>query len=68
MSKTMTNSPLIPNGNDSSSMTVQTLDEIRAELSQNIGKYKTDAAYRKDVQTRLERAAKDSGYIDKIGA
>jgi len=66
----MSSTPQIPNGNDGAIHSTATLDDIKLELSNNLGKYKTDTAYRKDIQSRLEVAAKNSngGYIDKVGA
>lgn len=66
--KMMNANPMIPNGNDSGTLNVQTLDDIRAELSANLGKYKTDPAYQKDIAARLERASKNAGFIDKTGS
>lgn len=65
--KMMSNNTVIPNGNDASSSNVASLDDIRAEISANLGKYKTDASYRKDIAGRLEMAAKNSGIVDKTG-
>ncbi len=65
--KMMSNNPVIPNGNDSSSSNTQTLDEIRTELSNNLPKYKSDPKYQADIRARLEIAAKNSNFIDKSG-
>jgi hypothetical protein len=68
-SKMMSNTPHIPNGNDASTHNAATLQDIQLELQNNLEKYKTDNAYRKDLQARLEVAAKNApGYIDKMGA
>lgn len=66
--KMMSNNTMVPNGNDASSTNVATLDEIKAELTSNLEKYKTDSGYRKDLQARLELASKNSNYVDKMGA
>ncbi len=63
----MSNTPMVPNGNDSSSSNVATLDDVRTELSNNLEKYKTDPHYRKDLQSRLEMASKSSNFVDKSG-
>lgn len=67
--KMMSNNASVPNGNDNGMGSVVTLEDIKAELTNNLEKYKTDTAYRKDLQARLEIAAKSApGYIDKMGA
>jgi hypothetical protein len=63
----MSNTPMVPSGNDASSSNVATLDDVRTELSNNLEKYKTDPHYRKDLQSRLEMASKSSNFIDKVG-
>lgn len=69
-SKMMTSSTMVPPGNDGGANTSATLEDIKTELNNNLQKYKTDAVYRKDLQTRLEAATKASptNYIDKSGA
>lgn len=67
--KMMSNTTQIPSGNSGSVNPPASVDDIKMEISNNLAKYKTDAAYRKDVSTRLEVAVKNSGaYIDKVGA
>jgi hypothetical protein len=68
--KFMSNSSThVPNGNDGAVHNAATLDDIKLELSNNLAKYKSDPTYRKDIQSRLEVAAKNGGgYIDKVGA
>ncbi len=67
--KFMTSTTQIPNGNDGAIHNAASLEDIKLELSNNLAKYKTDAAYRKDLQSRLEVAAKNAGgYVDKVGA
>lgn len=54
-----------PNGQVSDHATV---DQLKAELAQNLQKYSTDEAYRKDYSKRLEVAAKNMpGFVDKVG-
>lgn len=65
--KMMSNTPMVPNGNDASSSNVASLDDVRSELTNNLEKYKTDPHYRKDLQGRLEMASKNSNFIDKTG-
>ena len=68
--KMMSNTVLVPGGNDAASTNVETLDDVRTDLNNNLTKYKTDVVYRKDIQGRLERASKNSNsnFIDKVGA
>jgi hypothetical protein len=67
--KMMSNTPQVPNGNTGAVATGATLDDLKIELSTNLAKYKTDEKYRKDLQQRLEVAAKNvPGYVDKTGA
>lgn len=66
--KFMSNTAQVPgnNGNVANSASV---DDIKIELTNNLQKYKDNPDYRKDIQKRLEVAAKNTtGYIDKIGA
>lgn len=66
--KFMSATPQIP-GNNGTVAASTSVEDIKMELSNNLEKYKTDAAYRKDLQNRLEVAAKNTtGYVDKIGA
>ena len=67
--KFMSTSTHVPNGNDGAVHNAASLEDIKLELSNNLAKYKTDAAYRKDITSRLEVAAKNAGgYVDKMGA
>lgn len=66
--KMMSGTPQVPNDNGTVP-TSASLDDIKMELANNLGKYKTDESYRKDLQRRLEVAAKNTpGYVDKVGA
>ena len=69
--KMMSNNTVIPGGNDSAATNVASLDDLRTELSNNLDKFKKEPNYRKDLQSRMEQAAKGaagSAYIDKSGA
>lgn len=67
--KMMSSNPQIPNGNDGAVHNTATLEDLKLELSNNLEKYKTDVHYRKDMQSRLEVASKNTpGYVDKMGA
>jgi hypothetical protein len=63
----MSGNSTVPNGNSGSTMEVETLDQVRADLSANLGKYKTDPVYQKEIRARLEAASKGSEFIDKAG-
>ena len=65
--KMMSGNTIIPNGNDSSTNNVASLDDLRSELSTNLDKYKVDPKYREDLRTRMEIASKTSNFIDKAG-
>ena len=67
--KMMSSNPQIPNGNDAAVHNTASLEDIKLELSNNLAKYKSDANYRRDIQGRLEIAAKNTpGFVDKVGA
>lgn len=66
--KFMSNTPQVP-GNSGNVNNSASLDDIKMELSNNLQKYKTDEGYRKDIQKRLEVAAKNTpGFVDKVGS
>lgn len=66
--KMMSINTQIPNGNTGAIANNASLDDIKLELSNNLSKYKSDPVYRKDLQSRLEVAAKNSGgFVDKMG-
>lgn len=66
--KFMSNTPQVP-GNNGNITSSASLEDVKMELSNNLQKYKTDDSYRKDIQRRLEIAAKNHpGYVDKVGA
>lgn len=45
---------LVPNGNASVTQAGLTIEEYRSELNSNYAKYKTDPAYRKEMERKLE--------------
>ncbi len=63
-SKMMSNSTQIPNGNDSIS-NGSTMDEVQAELQNNLDKYKTDPKYQKEIQAKFAAIAAQSSFSDK---
>jgi hypothetical protein len=65
--KMMSNTPVVPNGNDSETHNVATIADIQKELANNLAKYKTDPKYQADIRARLEIASKNSNYVDKSG-
>ena len=67
--KMMSNSPQVPTGNTGNVDTGSSVADLQLELANNLQKYKTDDAYRKDIQRRMEVAAKNApGFVDKMGA
>ena len=67
--KFMSTTPQVPTGNNGATEGTSSLEDIKMELANNLGKYKTDINYQKDLQRRLEVAAKNTpGYVDKVGA
>ena len=61
------NNTTVPTGNDSSSATGMSREEVDAELSQNLDKYKNDPAYRKEIQNKYSRVAPNAGFSEKVG-
>jgi hypothetical protein len=66
-SKMMSNNVVVPNGNAGGADNGASLEDLKTELSNNLAKYKSDPNYRRDLQGRLEVAAKASNIIDKVG-
>lgn len=65
--KMMSNNIQIPNNQGDIQGGGQSLEDIKLELQNNLQKYKTDENYRKDLQKRLEIAAKNApGFVDKV--
>lgn len=60
-SLTLTNSTQIPNGNDSQSQNVESVQSIQSEMALNIGKYETDSNYRNEIKQRIEKATQSHG-------
>lgn len=52
--KMLNNSTMVPGGNTSVTGGGPTLEEYRSELNANFAKYKTDPAYRKEMERKLE--------------
>ncbi len=52
--KMLNNSTIVPGGNASVTGGGPTLEEYRSELNTNFAKYKTDPAYRKEMERKLE--------------
>lgn len=52
--KMIGNNTIVPGGNDAVQGGGPTLEEYRSELNANYTKYKTDPAYRKDMERKLE--------------
>jgi hypothetical protein len=50
----LNNTTMVPGGNTSVATGGMTLEEYRSELNANFAKYKTDPAYRKDMEKKLE--------------
>lgn len=59
------NTMMISNADHESTSVVPTRQEIQSEMNQNLNKYKTDPAYRKQIQAKIELASKHSGHQDK---
>jgi two-component SAPR family response regulator len=52
--KMLTNNTMVPGGNQSVVSGGMTLEEYRSELNANFAKYKTDPAFRKEMERKLE--------------
>lgn len=63
--KMNSNATTIPNSNHDDARSVPSLQDIQAEMNKNLDKYKTDPQYRREMQAKMELAAKASGYQDK---
>ncbi len=53
-SKMLSGNTMIPSGNAGITQPGMTMDAYRSELNTNYEKYKTDAHYRKEMDTKLE--------------
>lgn len=63
--KMMSNNVTIPNGNDAGTNNVTSMEDLQMELNNNLEKFKTDMKYRREIQSKMEAAAKSSTYVDK---
>jgi len=52
--KMLNNNTMVPGGNANVASGGMTIEEYRSELNANYTKYKTDTAYRKDMERKLE--------------
>ena len=52
--KMLNNNTMVPGGNTSVTQGGMTLEEYRSELNANFAKFKTDPAYRKEMERKLE--------------
>jgi len=66
--KMMSNSTMVPGGNENATTNVETAEGIKQEIVNNYAKYKSDEKYRKEIEGRLTLVAKASGMIDKVGS
>jgi hypothetical protein len=55
----------IPGQTSQDSANAPSLQDIQSELNKNLDKYKTDPAYRREIQAKIELASKSSGFQDK---
>lgn len=62
----------VPNGNDSESANQESVQSIENEMKSNWDKYKTDANYRAEIETRLAKAVQNGPqegiFSEKFGA
>jgi hypothetical protein len=65
--KLMSNNPSIPNGAEGDSADQETVAQLREELSDpaNFKRYKEDIKYRNSYTARVNKASKNSNYVDK---
>ena len=61
------NTTVIPGNNADLASTAPTLQEVQAELNNNLDRYKKEPAYRREITAKIEAASKNSGYVDKMG-
>lgn len=62
--KMLDENTMVPTDKDSAS-SVETVEDITAEMTNNLDKYKTDPVYRREIQRKLEAASKTSQFVDK---
>ena len=63
--KMNSNATTIPSTTHDSNASAPSLQEIQSEMNKNLDRYKTDPAYRRELQAKMELASKASGYQDK---
>ena len=63
--KMNSNATVIPNSNHESTTAAPTLQDIQSEMNNNLAKYKTDPAYRRELMAKMELASKNSGFEEK---
>ncbi len=66
--KMLSNATTIPNSNHEAQPQGFTLQDVQAEMTKNLDKYKTDPVYRRELQAKMEIASKNSSYQDIHGA
>lgn len=64
-SKMNSTTTTIPNSNHEQNASIPSLQDIQSEMNNNLEKYKKDPAYRAQLQTKMELAARTSGFEDK---
>lgn len=62
--KFMTGNSSIPNGNETQNA-APNMEDLQAELTNNLEKYKADPKYRKDIQSRIAAVGQQPGFVDK---
>ena len=63
--KMNSNTTAIPSTQHDLNSAAPSLQDIQSELTKNLDKYKSDPAYRREIQSKMELASKNSGYQDK---
>ena len=66
--KMLSNATTIPNSNHEAQPATFNLQDIQSEMTKNLDKYKSDPVYRRELQAKMEVAAKGSHYQDVHGA
>lgn len=64
--KMNSNATVIPNSNHDSNVSIPSMQDIQTEMNKNLDKYKSDPSYRRELQSKMELAAKSSGFTDKM--
>lgn len=63
--KMNSNTTTIPTGEYDNNANAPTLQDIQSEMNKNLDRYKSDPAYRRELQHKMEMASKNSSYQDK---